>query len=236
MKDWWHEMKLAIMQPYLFPYLGYFQLIRAVDAFVVYDDVNYIKGGWINRNFILAQGDKQLITLPLQGASPNLLINQLAVGNRQKKLVEAIRQNYSKAPQFATVFPLVEDILMQQEKNLGRFLGYELRQICDYLSLYPKWHLSSMLKKDNALRGQEKVLAICEELGATHYINVPGGKALYDAKAFAARSMQLSFIQPKTVSYRQFGNEFVPNLSIIDVMMFNDQQQCGRLLEEYELG
>lgn len=223
------------MQPYLFPYLGYFQLIRAVDAFVVYDDVNYIKGGWINRNFMLSQGNKQLITLPLQGASPNKLINQVTVGGRQNKLVETIRHNYSRAPHFAAVFPLIEDILMQQEKNLAHFLDYGLRQICAYLGLRLTWHISSELKKDNGLRGQEKVLAICEELDATHYINVPGGKELYDRRAFEERGIRLSFIQPKTVSYRQFGNEFVPNLSIIDVMMFNSQEQCARLLEEYEL-
>jgi len=228
-------MKLAIMQPYLFPYLGYFQLIRAVDAFVVYDDVNYIKGGWINRNFILAEGDKQLITLPLQGASPNQLINQVTVGNRQNKLIETIRHRYGKAPQFSAVFALVENILRQHEKNLARFLDYQLRQICDYLGLHPKWYVSSSLQKDNELRGQDKVLAICEELGATHYINVPGGKSLYDREAFAGRGTQLSFIQPKAVAYRQFGNEFTPNLSIIDVMMFNDQAQCAKLLEEYEL-
>lgn len=228
-------MKLAIMQPYLLPYLGYFQLIRAVDAFVVYDDVNYIKGGWINRNFILAEGDKQLITLPLQGASPNQLINQITVGNRQNKLIETIRHRYGKAPQFSAVYALVENILKQHEENLARFLDYQLRQICDYLGLHPKWYVSSSLKKDNELRGQDKVLAICEELGATHYINVPGGKSLYDREAFASRGMQLSFVQPKAVAYRQFGNEFTPNLSIIDVMMFNDKAQCAKLLEEYEL-
>ena len=227
-------MKLALMQPYLFPYLGYFQLIRAVDAFVVYDDVNYIKGGWINRNYILANGDRQLITLPLQGASPNKLINQVEVGG-QHKILQSIRHAYGKAPQYSTVFPLIEDILMQSEKNLARFLDYQLWRICDYLGLHPKWHISSGLQKDNELRGQDKVLAICEKLGATHYINVPGGRSLYDQQSFAARGMQLSFIQPKAVSYRQFGKEFVPNLSIIDVMMFNDREQCAGLLEEYDL-
>ncbi|MBU1215148.1 MAG: WbqC family protein [Gammaproteobacteria bacterium] len=228
-------MKLAIMQPYLFPYLGYFQLIRAVDTFVVYDDVNFIKGGWINRNFILAQGGKQLITLPLQGASPNLLINQVEVGGRPEKLLESIRHCYSKAPHFSTVFPMLENIFRQQEKNLARFLDHELRQICDYLGLHPKWHISSALNKDNELRGPEKVLAICEELGATHYINVPGGKELYDREDFEHKGLQLSFIQPRPIEYRQLGKTYVPNLSIIDVMMFNDQEQCAKLLEEYDL-
>lgn len=228
-------MKLAVMQPYLFPYLGYFQLIRAVDAFVVYDDVNYIKGGWINRNFILAQGSKLLFTLPLQGASPNQLINQVVVGGRQEKLLATIRHCYAKAPQFPAVFPLVEEIILQQEKNLARYLDYGLRRVCEHLGLHPRWHVSSNLSKDNELRGQEKVLAICEELGAKQYINVPGGKELYARDDFAHRGMLLSFIQPKAVTYRQFGKDFVPNLSIIDVMMFNDQAQCARLIEEYEL-
>lgn len=228
-------MKLAIMQPYLFPYLGYFQLIRAVDGFVVYDDVNYIKGGWINRNFILSQGDKQLITLPLQGASPNYLINQVTVDSRPHKLLATIRHTYAKAPYFSAVFPMLEDIFMQQEKNLAKFLDYQLRRICDYLDLRPRWFVSSGLNKDNNLRGQDKVLAICKELGASHYVNVPGGKALYDSEAFSMHGLRLSFIQPKPVIYRQFGKEFVPNLSIIDVMMFNDKAQCCSLLEEYEL-
>lgn len=227
-------MKLAIMQPYLFPYLGYFQLIGAVDAFVVYDDVNYIKGGWINRNFILAQGGEQLITLPLQGASPNLLINQVGIGG-QHKILQSIRHSYGKAPHFEAVYPMLEDVFSQQEKNLARYLDYALRRICSYLGIAPQWHLSSELKKDNALRAQDKVLAICEELGASHYINVPGGKALYDAEAFSARGLQLSFIQPRPVSYRQLGKTFVPNLSIIDVMMFNDREECTGLLGEYDL-
>lgn len=228
-------MKLAIMQPYLFPYLGYFQLIRSADAFVVYDDVNYIKGGWINRNYILAQGNKLLITLLLQGASPNQLINQVVVGGRREKLLETLRHCYGKAPYFPAVFPLIEEIIMQQEKNLARFLDHGLRRICEYLGLHPQWHLSSALNKDNELRGQEKVLAICDELKATHYINVPGGKELYGREDFECRGMQLSFIQPHSVEYRQFGKIYVPNLSIIDVMMFNDQAQCAKMLEEYDL-
>ena len=228
-------MKLAIMQPYLFPYLGYFQLVHAVDTFVVYDDVNYIKGGWINRNYILAQEGKQLVTLPLQGASPNKLINQIMVSDRRRKLLETIRQRYGKASNYAAVYPLIEDILSRQENNLAAFLDYQLRQICDYLGIHAAWHVASALSKNNKLPGQEKVLAICEALGATRYVNAAGGKSLYDKEAFVSRGMRLSFIQMHNVSYSQFGNKFVPNLSIVDVMMFNDKSQCAQLLEEYEL-
>ena len=227
-------MKLAVMQPYFFPYLGYFQLIRAVDTFVVYDDVNYIKGGWINRNYILTNGDRRLITLPLQGASPNKPINQVEIGS-QHKILQNLRHCYGKAPHFNVVYPIIEDILSQTEKNLARFLDYQLQLICGYLSLGPQWHISSALGKDNGLRGQEKILAICKELGATHYINMPGGMELYDRNAFARNGLQLSFIQPHLLSYCQLSKPFVPNLSIIDVMMFNSREQCARLLEEYDL-
>ncbi len=228
-------MNIAIMQPYLFPYLGYFQLIKAADTFVVYDDVNYIKGGWINRNFILSQGRKQLFTLPLQGASPNLLINQIEVCYKPEKIIKTIQQSYCKAPQFGKVFPLLENVFLQEEKNLAQFLTKGLRDVCDYLNIHPVWHISSSLNKVNALRGQDKVLNICEKLKATHYINVPGGKGLYDRKAFMQRGLELSFIQPRPIEYRQVGKSYVPNLSVIDVMMFNDQEECAALLEEYDL-
>ena len=124
---------------------------------------------------------------------------------------------------------------MQREENLARFLDNSLRQICEYLGLHPQWHMSSELNKNNSLRGQEKVLAICEELRATHYINAPGGKGLYDRTDFLCKGLELLFIQPHPVAYRQFRNQFVPNLSIIDVMMFNEQKECNRLLGEYSL-
>jgi len=229
------NMRLAIMQPYFFPYIGYFQLIQAADAFVVYDDVNFIKGGWINRNFILVQGDRARITLQLKGASPNVLINQIEVGGNGRKLLKSIEQAYSRAPQYLRVFPIIEDILTCDKKNLALYLSHGLQRICSYLGLFPNWYMSSQINKDNDLRGQKKVLAICEQLGSTHYINMPGGKALYDRETFVSHDIQLSFIQQKPLSYRQFGKEFVPNLSIIDVMMFNDQESCAQLLQEYSL-
>lgn len=228
-------MKLAIMQPYFFPYLGYFQLIHAVDAFVVYDDVNFIKGGWINRNYILTQGEKTRITLQLLGASPNLPINRISVGENRGKLLRTLQQSYARAPFYLEAFPLLEEILGFEEPNLAVFLDFSLRRICDYLNLHPRWYLSSDLHKDNSLRGQDKVLAICKELGAEHYINVPGGRDLYDRASFEAAGTQLSFIEPGAIEYRQSGNEFVPYLSIIDVLMYNNQQQCQSLLEEYRL-
>lgn len=228
-------MKLGVMQPYFFPYIGYFQLIHAVDAFVVYDDVNYIKGGWINRNYILSQGQRMRLTLQLIGASPNVLINQIQIGNNQPKLMKSISQSYSQAPMYSEVIALIEQIMSDEERNLAKFLNKSLRTLCTYLGLERDWYLSSELEKDVSLRGQQKILAICKELGAMQYINVPGGRDLYDHTSFEESGIQLSFIEPAITPYQQNCNEFVPHLSIIDVMMFNSQQQCRQRLQEYEI-
>ncbi|AFI83928.1 hypothetical protein Q7A_1088 [Methylophaga nitratireducenticrescens] len=223
------------MQPYFFPYIGYFQLIHSVDSFVVYDDVNYIKGGWINRNFILSQGEKVLITLQLLGASPNRLINQVRVGNNRHKLLKTIKQSYSNAPNYAEVIELIETILNSPQTNLALFLDFGLRQVCDYLGLEREWVLSSELRKDVTLRGQKKVLAICKELEASHYINMPGGMELYDSASFAQLDVKLSFIEPSFRPYNQKNSEFTSALSIIDVLMNNDLNKLGSMLNDYKL-
>jgi len=228
-------MKLAIMQPYFFPYIGYFQLIHAVDAFVVYDDVNFTKGGWINRNFILSQGKRTRIILQSRGASQNLLINQILVGDNQVKLLKSIQQSYVKAPHYNDVMPLIEGVLINGERNLAKYLAHGLRAVCSYLGLTAEWVFSSDLQKDNTLRGQQKVLSICHVMGADHYINLPGGRSLYESTLFEKEGIKLSFIAPKKIEYKQRNKSFEPFLSIIDVMMFNDQEQCSKLLRGYAL-
>ena len=141
------------MQPYLFPYPGYFQLIHAVDAFVVYDDVNYITRGWINRNHILERGQARRITLEVSGASQNRRINEIGVGGNRNKLLRQLHHAYARAPQFDAVFPLLEAVLMHDEPNLARFLANGLQRVCEYLDLQRAWHVSSDIIIDDTLRG-----------------------------------------------------------------------------------
>ena len=223
------------MQPYFFPYLGYFQLIDSVDVFVIFDDVNYINRGWINRNCILANGQPQRINLALRNSSQNLLINQIEVLDSGEKLLKTLAQNYRRAPHFNTVFPLIEASIEYKEKNLGSYLAHSLQSVCVAMGVKAQFVMSSRLQKDNTLKAQEKVLAICQELQATHYFNSIGGRSLYDPKAFLDRGVQLSFLNSRNTFYPQFGKAFCPNLSIIDVLMFNDFQQRRSLLAEYDL-
>lgn len=227
-------MTLAIMQPYLFPYIGYWQLINAVDTFVIYDDVNFIKQSYINRNSILANGQAQAITLELFGASSNKLINEISVGNNKKKLLKTIKQNYIKAPYFDDVFPIIDDILNQEEKNLAKFIGYSLQKLSNYLEIDTKFIYSSDIEKDNSLKAQDKVLEICNILQADNYINAIGGKELYSKDDFKNFDITLNFLETELIEYKQYKNDFVPYLSIIDIMMFN-KNEIKEMLARYEL-
>ena len=229
-------MKLGIMQPYFLPYIGYFQLIKAVDKYVIYDDVNYIKGGWINRNNILLDGKSFLFNLILSGASPNKLINEIFVSGNQSKLLKTIKQAYQKAPYFSSVFPLMEKIIDFKEKNLALYNGNSIMQIADYLQFDTEFIYSSEIKeKNDSLRGQDKILNICGVMRATKYINAIGGRELYDKSEFQKMKVDLFFLKPNPSQYRQFNNEFIPYLSMLDVLMFNSVAETNELLDKFEL-
>lgn len=231
-------MKLGIMQPYFFPYIGYWQLINATDKYVIYDDVNFIKGGWINRNRILMNGQGKMINLQMHGASSNKLINEIEVSGdakHNKKLLKTIESCYKKAPYFSKALPVIENIIAQEEKNMARFLEYSIRQICKYLLIDTDLYVSSSINKNNDLKSQDKIIEICNILGADEYFNAIGGQELYSYEDFAYHGIKLKFLKTGKVEYQQFNKQFVPNLSIIDVMMFNSPVDIKEMLEHYEL-
>lgn len=229
--------KVAIMQPYFFPYIGYWQALNAVDEYVLYDDVTYIKGGWINRNNILINKQANLITLPLEGASSFKKINEISVTSNAKvkeKLCKSISMAYAKAPYFNDVYPLVEKSIMK-DGIISQIIYETVLDICDYIGIKTKILLSSNINKNNELKAEEKVIDIVKNLGGTTYINAIGGQELYDAQEFKNNGIDLFFIRTKRFEYPQFKNEFVANLSIIDIMMFNSPEKIQELLNEYEL-
>ncbi|MFZ6744161.1 WbqC family protein [Undibacterium sp. JH2W] len=221
------------MQPYFFPYIAYFQLISAVDVFVIYDNIKYTKKGWINRNRILQEGRDQLISLPLKNASDSLDVVERALADNfdAKKMLNQIRAAYLHAPCFAQVYPLLKLILSNPDRNLFSFLHHSVVKICAYLNISTKIIISSSLAIDHALKGRDKVLAICQSLGASDYINAIGGQDLYSRDDFSTRNIDLHFIQSELRVYQQFGAEFVPWLSIIDLMMFNSVDDISDYLK-----
>lgn len=228
-------MKLGIMQPYFFPYIGYWQLLNYVDTYVVYDDVNYIKRGWINRNFILANGNKTLLTLQLKKASQNKLINEIEIGDNFNKKLKTISQAYSKAPFFDSIFPIIESLFMSSESNLAFFLFESIKKISEYLEIKTSILLSSSLQKDDSLSGQDKIVNICQKLEADTYVNAIGGQDLYSKNIFLENNIKLDFLKSNSIEYPQFNNEFIANLSMIDVLMFNSPGQIKEYLSRFEL-
>ena len=228
-------MKLAIMQPYFFPYIGYWQLLSVVDTFVIYDDVNYIKQGYVNRNSLFINGAKTFYTLELSGASSFKLINEIQVGRNIPKLIKTLEQNYKKAPYFMDVFPMISNIINYQENNLSKYLGNSIFKISVWLDLKPKFIYSSDIEKNNTLKGKDKVLAICKILQATKYLNAIGGQELYSKDEFMTNGIKLYFIKTLDICYPQFNQSFVPNLSIVDVLMHCGKEKTKYLLTKYEL-
>lgn len=226
------------MQPYFFPYIGYWQLLNMVDIYVIYDDVNYIKQGWINRNQILLNGKMKRVNLHIKDASQNRLICDTEIAQTEeenRRLLETIKQAYHKAPYFRRTFELIERILEYQEKNLAKYLSNQIYEICEYLDIHTKLVLSSELDKDNSLKGEEKIIAICKELGGKHYINAIGGKSIYHQQEFKKHGLDLQFLKTGEVCYKQTQEVFIPFLSIIDVMMFNDVDNIKKLLRNFTL-
>lgn len=233
-------LTVAVNQPYIFPYLGYFQLLHAADVFVVYDDVQWINRGWINRNRVLAEGHVRYITLPVSKPSVRRKIKDYHFSRefelRRRKLIKQLARAYAHAPFFENVMPLVEQCLSLNEPNVSRFVVHSLRQWCLFLGLETKFVSSSDLNVCSSLSGERRVLALCAKLGATRYINLIGGTGLYDERLFTAHDIELRFVQMRPLEYRQVGGgPFVGNLSIIDVAMNNPLSEVRRLLAEYDL-
>lgn len=223
------------MQPYFLPYIGYYQLINAVDLFVYYDDVNYIKQSWINRNRILLNSSEYLFTLELRGASSFKKIKDIEVGRNRNKLLNTFYHAYKNAPNFKSIEPLLFSIFRSTEQNLSEYIIQTQQYIVNYLGITTEFLLSSEFEKNDRLKGQDKVIDICKYLGATTYINSIGGQHLYSEYDFNNSGLLLKFLKPIGTIYNQYNNIHIPWLSIIDVLMFNEVDQIKTMLDRYDL-
>ena len=214
------------MQPYFFPYIGYFQLIAAADLFIVYDNIKYTKKGWINRNRMLQNGKDVMFSLPMKSNSDYLDVceRELAADFNREKLLNQIKCAYQRAPYFVQNFKLIEQIVQYEDTNLFSFLHNSIVKTSKHLGITTEIKISSEIAIDHNLKNQDKVLALCLAVGASTYVNASGGMALYSKETFREEGIELTFIQSKPLEYPQFGGAFVPWLSIIDVMMFNSKE------------
>ena len=227
-------MKLGIMQPYLFPYIGYFSLISKVDKFVFLDDVNYIKRGWINRNRLIFSGQVSYFTVPLESASQNKLISEIKIHQNsvwQKKLKKTLFESYKKAPFYKKVSSIFEEVLFAEEQSLSEVTKASIILTAQYLGISNSFVLSSSLYQNTSILGQDRILDICLKESAKEYWNLPGGKELYSIEKFKQNKIALEFVEPNFLAYSQFSQEFNPGLSIIDVMMHNSIDNVRSMLQ-----
>lgn len=217
-------MKLAVMQPYLFPYIGYFQLVSKVDKFIFLDDVNFIKKGWVNRNRFIVSGQPIFFTCPLKGVSQNKKISEIQLSHSEKwedRFKKTLRNSYSKAPFFEAVYPIIENVLGKRKNSISLLAADSIIAMSEYLNINTKFSFSSSLENSN-LKGEERILDICEHELASTYFNLPGGVTLYSEQSFDVKGIAINFISPNIFTYPQFSDNFIPGMSIIDVLMHCD--------------
>ena len=227
------------MQPYFMPYIGYFQLINSVDEFVIYDNIQYTKKGFINRNKILFNGTDRGFTLPIKKDSDYLDVTEREVSGvwlkDSDKLINLIKQSYKKAPYFDSSIALVVECIKYDNLNLFDFIYNSVRVLCKHLDIDTQIVKSSDIAINHSLKSQDKVIAICKARKATTYINAIGGQKLYTKSEFKEQGIDLAFIKTNPIQYKQFNEEFKPWLSIIDLIMFNSKEDLNKHINNYNL-
>lgn len=234
--------KVAIMQPYVFPYVGYMNLANASDKFVFYDDVYFIKKGWINRNRIILGGEPYRFTIPLKRQSQNVLIKDTEVSGLSifaDKLLKQLDSEYKKAPHKTKVLDYVREVLTDNHKNISEVAIASVKLFFRYVGVEKDFHYSS--REFESTRGLEKadrLIEITKLLDSEEYINAIGGTTLYTKEFFASNGVTLNFVKPSLVPYVHCNARdgiFNPGLSIIDIMMNISECEIRNHLDSYEL-
>lgn len=225
----------AIMQPYFFPYIGYYQLVYEVEKFVFLDDVNFIKKGYINRNAILLQGQRYEFSVPVSKVSQNRHINDHNYTGEFEQFLSLIERGYKKAPFFSDVFPIIQSVALAPNQNVAKKNADSITSIFSYLNIYKDFSFASDNNLDGEYKGQERILALCQKLGINRYRNAIGGRELYDLESFNKNGIELKFIETQLKAYKQGAADFVPYLSMIDILMHCNKEEVIDLLNKYSL-
>ena len=235
-------MKLAINQPYFFPYLGYFSLIRQTDRFILLDEIQYIKQGWINRNRILASdGGWQYIRVPMAKFHQTDLISQVKISDKEdwrEEILNRLLVYKGHGPYFRETMETVGKALSLDTDNITRLNEHALKAVCDHIGIASELRIFSdlELKVQKAEAPDEVPLNICRALGnIEEYWNLEGGAEFYDRSKFDREGIGIKFVKMNLQQYPQIHENFEPALSILDVMMFNDPDQIQRMLDDYQL-
>ena len=231
-------MKLGIMQPYFFPYLGYFDLINYSDRWIIFDTVQYIRHGWINRNRILKpDGDWQYVTVPLKKHGREILIKDVEISANKdwKTRMLAQLQHYKKkAPYFCETYQLVVECLAVNERSISKLNAAILEKICQHLNISFEWEYFSRmnLEMESMKEPGDWAFCISDKLGAKEYVNPSGGATIFDSSKFNEHGIKLTIRNMPALAYECRGYDYIPNLSIIDVLMWNTPNTVKEYLDK----
>lgn len=229
---------LAITQPYLFPYLNYFHLLESADKVIFYDDINYIKGGWINRNRILNKNEDLLLTVPVAKASQNKFTNEITpiIDERfVNKAIQSLTHAYSKAPYYSDIMQLIKSVFEKTYTSIADLAINSIVETYKYLGKELCYDRSSICSpKSKGLGKSDRLIKITLEQGYSNYINVKWGQNIHSKDYFRQHGINLLFLESLPYAYKQYNNIFIPSLSIIDVLMFNDKDTIESLMRLYK--
>lgn len=220
----------AVMQPYLFPYIGYYQMAALADQFVFLDDANFIVRGYINRNHMLLNGRAHRFTVPVSDASQNRAIRDHHYPDRGQELIRQLQSAYRAAPYLQSALPLIERVFEEGDGNVAVTNGLSVQRILEYVGLERRWLRSSDLLAQGQFKGSRWIIEICRKLNASRYLNLPGGRSLYEPAAFDKENIALQFVEPAFPPYDQ-RCPFVPGLSMVDMLMWCDTQAIRTMLQ-----
>ena len=229
-------MIIAGNQPYFIPYLGFWQLVNAADLFLIGDNYNFIRHGWIQRNRILVCGQPFFLGLEVKHLTSFKKINETEFMDFDvNQKLNTVSHAYRRAPQFDAGYALIKKILGYPERNVAEFLFNSIKEVCQYLEISTKFIRSSEIPGNDSFKREYRIFDFCQRLGGDTYINAVGGQDLYHFDDFEKHGVTLKFIHPNLRPYKQFSNEFVPGLSILDVIMFNPLNAIKDMLEDYSI-
>lgn len=227
------------MQPYFFPYIGYYQMAAAVDRFLFYDDVNFIKGGYIARNKLLINGTDWLFSVPLAGASSNQLIQDVRLDmdkwpSWKEKFLRTVDQNYRKAANYLAGRSLLAEVMELTNDRVAGLAERSVQLVLERLGRSVRFERTSEMALRHDLKFEERLLYICQREHITHYIQSEGGTSLYKGATWRAQGLSLQFIRPTGMKYPRHG-AWVPGLSMLDALLHVPFKDLDPLLDQYEL-
>ena len=230
--------RIAIMQPYLFPYIGYWQLIQAVDLYVVADNVHYIKHHWINRNRILGEGNQPhpfgIEISHANGERPISETKRVVSRKQAEYLCRVLKFYYSKAPYYKEAMEVIKPILMDEEADLTRYLVKQLKEVSRYLGIGTEIILLSDVTERGDCTAPEIIRRVCELLGHSTFTSSINGNKYYDKESFRKMGINLEFlVRDEDICYKQRCDKFVPDLSIIDAMMYCSREELHGMIDRY---